>query len=654
MPTTASIPTGGPGSATSDGSTETGTDSDSDSDSDGPECDGIELAQDGVLDSRYHKAIDYVVITGSIYLNGEPLPDAAGPRGQVVFEYEPLIGSPGTASHALASAGPEDYTVVLPASVAQLLYVPDADACAAEPAGPMPCTGGVLITDVELTSSGVLDLDIPAISVAGLMTQNGEPTPAAADLRGHLEFAPSAGDAARTKAFSPAGETSYAATLLPGVYDISFVGNPNLCSAGAAAVPCNRGVLEAGRSLVSSGVLDLDVPRGRGQRRGHGQRSACGRRRREPRRDPFFAPPGAPPDDAAGGLVSAAFTASGPAEYAVSLVAGDYDASSWPRIQVCARTARRRSPCSPGPLLQSVTLTGSGVLDLDIPMIEVSGAVTLSGQPLPDELGDRGALHFARGEEGEPVPVALGVNGPADYSLALIPGAYNISLAANPELCDGATAPQLPCAGGRLAAVELATSGVLDLDLEAVQVTGAFTLNGAPLPSQTGPRGALSFADASGAAVTLPLGESGGYAVTVWPGAYDIVYAPADPCAGPPENHLPCGGGHLLTQVDLVMNGVLDVDIPAVDLSGAVTYEGASLPDLASSRGAIRWRRDDDAAFTVELEQSGPFQYAASIIPGSWVIEHVATPELCADDVPGFPLHRSGHTGLPAALRGEE
>ena len=68
------------------------------------------------------------------------------------------MGLPGAFTHTLGSAGAEDYSLVLPAGVVAVRYVPDADLCAASPEGPLPCTGGVLLAGVNIVDDGVLDL----------------------------------------------------------------------------------------------------------------------------------------------------------------------------------------------------------------------------------------------------------------------------------------------------------------------------------------------------------------------------------------------------------------------------------------------------------------------------------------------------------------
>lgn len=598
-----------------------------------PGCDGVELAQDGVLDLDVPKA-EYVVVSGQVLLNGGALPDAEGPRGQLRFDYSNSAGPPGSVTYALAATGAENYSVVLPAGSVSVHYVPDAALCGAHPEGPMPCSGGTVVAGATLADSGVLDLDIPAIVVAGAVTQDGEALPDADGDRGRIEFT-GAAELAASASLAASGPGAYEIALFPGTYDVAFAGNAALCADGAAPVPCNRGVVQSGVTLAASGVLDVDVRRVEvaGAVTVNGAAIADGVADRGSLR---FDPAGA---SDGGGLVVAPFGAAGPVSYAVSLVAGSYTIALVANPAQCSGEAPP-TPCVGGPVLASLDLSSSGTLDVDIPLIEIGGAITLAGGALPDESGDRGAVVFGR-DVADAATVALGAAGPKDYVLGLLPGQYAISYTANPGLCDGVTAPAMPCGGGPLQTLELKTSGVLDVDIPVVEISGQVTLAGGALPEQSVDRGSVVFAGAGGAALSVALGTGAfeGYAVTLMPGTYDVQYASAPECVGLPDDAMPCGGGRLAAGVSLASDGVLDVDIPAIEIGGLVTYAGKALPDLDMSRGALRWTRADGVAGgpMIGLETTGSLQYAVVVVPGRWIVDLAANPALCEDGVPAFP-----------------
>src|ERR1051325_8257235 len=115
-------------------------------------------------------------------------------------------------------------------------------------AGPLPCNSGVLETGVALTSSGVLDVDIPAVTVTGHVTLNHGALPATSLQR--LSFALGTDPGAQVYVAS-----SYSATLLPGTYAIAYV-----ASGCSGQLPCSSGVLVKSTAITTSGVLDIDIP----------------------------------------------------------------------------------------------------------------------------------------------------------------------------------------------------------------------------------------------------------------------------------------------------------------------------------------------------------------------------------------------------------
>ncbi|MEZ4385123.1 MAG: hypothetical protein R3A79_27585 [Nannocystaceae bacterium] len=598
------------------------------------DCEGIELAQDGVLDVDV-PAAEYVVISGKVLLNGDALPDADGPRGSLRFDYTPTVGAPGSATYALGDSGPENYSVVVPAGATSVHYVPDEGLCGAHPEGPMPCTGGALVGTIQLVDSGVLDVDIPVIVASGVVKQDGAALPDADDDRGHLEFIGRSGGVGSTAAFGADGPASYAMALFPGSYDVAFAGNAGLCAEGAAPVPCNSGVVLSGLTLEASGVLDVDVPRVEvsGAVTVNGAPMGDGAEDRGMLR--FDATGG----DAAGGLTTPAFGATGPVSYAASLVAGSYAVALVANPAQCAGEAAP-TPCVGGRILPSVALMSSGVLDVDIPRIDLSGKITLAGADLPDESGDRGAVAFAL-DGGDAASVALESAGALTYALSVLPGEYTIALAANAGLCDGVTAPSMPCGGGQLSALELTSSGVLDVDIPVVEVSGKITLEGAALPTQTVDRGSVVFAGAGEGSVAVPLGTDpfSNYAITMMPGTYAVSYAAAAmECVGLPDDAMPCGGGQLASGIALMSDGVFDVDIPAIDISGNITYDGGALPNLTMPRGVVQWTRAGAGAGpAIDLGTDGAKSYAVAIIPGRWVVGLTANAGLCDDAIPDFP-----------------
>jgi hypothetical protein len=428
---------------------------------------------------------------------------------------------------------------------------------------------------------------------------------------------------------SASGLGAYDVTLAPGTYDVLYGGNPAGCSGGAAPpLPCAGGVVKAGVALAASGVLDLDLQ----------PVKVCGTvtLRGAPlpatstRGAVVFVATGA---GGAGAVFSAPISAGQPTGYAVTLLPGTFDVRYSGSPDGCDATAAA-PPCAGGTLKSAVTLSASGVLDLDIPEVRVSGKVTARGAALTDSSGGalvfaaQGATPMAQGAAAGGATTALGQDG--TYAVFLMPGAYNVSFGGDPSGCELPSA-QLPCTGGPLKpGLVLMADGVLDLDVPSVTVTGMVTLNGAAPPANA-QRGAISFAPAGGAgghAVVLPSSGAATYRVALFPGSYTIGYAGGGGagCAGP----MPCNSGPLKTQVSLSADGVLDLDVPAVKVSGAVTVNGAAIGPATSSRGAVAFALAGGGAASAPIPASGAAQYSLTLLAGSYDVSFAGNAALCA------------------------
>jgi hypothetical protein len=223
-------------------------------------------------------------------------------------------------------------------------------------------------------------------------------------------------------------------------------------------------------------------------------------------------------------------------------------------------------------------IMNGGALDLDIKSIKISGNVTLNGAPLPAMRA--GALSF-NDAHSHSVLVALPASG--TYAVELAPGTYDVHYTPS-NAC--AQDSMLPCSGGLLkSGVALMSSGALDLDIQAVSVTGAITLNGQPLPEGV-PRGQILFVAGAGQPARGAINASGAgkYGTSLAPGTYDVVYVPMQSCASG-SSMLPCNGGILMSGVSLQSSGALDLDIKSVAVMGRVTLDGQAMP--AGPRGAI-------------------------------------------------------------------
>lgn len=550
-------------------------------------CPGVPITADGVLDLNLRA----VRVRGAVTLNGGALP--ARDHGALVF-----VDARTRTQTAVSLGAASAYEVTLPPGTYDLRYRPAAGCTGAT----MPCSGGVIRAGVALTADGVLDVDLRGVRVRGGVTLNGAAMPDATASRGALVLSPADGEPA-TSLVPATGAAAYDVMLLAGTYSLAWQGVAARCADASAAIPCNGGVIRAGVALAADGVLDLDLRsvRVRGAVTLNGA---------------------AAPADARGALTFAradgtaaavpVFGARG-GTYTVTLVAGRYDVAWAGSGGACGPSG---APCNGASLRTGVMLSSDGALDLDVRSVRVRGALTLAGAPLPDATAARGALVFAP-DGGGAASVAVSRAGAFTYDVVLSPGTYRVAWQGNAALCATAVSP-VPCNGGALrAGVNLSADGVLDLDMRAVRVRGAVRVNGAA-PATAG--AALEFALGDDRYARL-LGAGGAYDVTLLPGTYNLGWrGPAAACA---TTELPCNAAPLQANVMLTADGVLDLDARAVRVRGAVTLNGAALPE-STMRGALRFQGPSPAVGGVDLAlpSSGAGAYAVTLIAGAYTALH--------------------------------
>jgi hypothetical protein len=98
---------------------------------------------------------------------------------------------------------------------------------------------------------------------------------------------------------------------------------------------------------------------------------------------------------------------------------------------------------------------------------------------------------------------------------------------------------------------------------------------------------------------------------------------------------MPCVGGPI-TSANLTADGVLDIPLRAIGISGAVTLNGAPLPAATGDRGTLTFARTGGGGSVAHpLQSTGPTNYAFRIMPGTFVAAHEANAGLCG---PGIAL----------------
>lgn len=499
----------------------------------------VPLSADGVLDVD----IPVASVSGTVTLDGQLFLDDRAERGWLEFRGED--GS--VATKPFGASGAVGYSVTLFPGTYDVAFVGNPELCASSEASNAPCNSGVVVAGASLTADGLLDVDVPAVTVAGNVTLAGATLPDEAASRGSITFVGENLAPAASLGFGSVGPATYAMTVLPGTYDVHFAGNPEMCTwETASSVPCNGGPVVSGASLVANGVLDVDLTAvsvsGNVTLNGAEFPSEAAQRG-------WLALSRV---DGARALTDT-FGLVGAVSYEMTVLAGTYDVVYVPNPALCTPESVPQAPCNGATLIREMSLATSGVVDVDVPAVSIAGNVTVNGAPMQSEAADRGTLLFSLDGGGAVALPSFDLGGAYDYGLSLIPGIYTVSLAANPALCNGENNPAIPCISGTLLpSVELRADGALDVDVPAIQLSGSVTLEGQPLPEELRSRGGIRFFllgdDTSAVGGDLTSSGEGTYRITLLPGSYTTSHQASPALCGvdQPAPDIPCASQLLL------------------------------------------------------------------------------------------------------------
>lgn len=181
------------------------------------------------------------------------------------------------------------------------------------------------------------------------------------------------------------------------------------------------------------------------------------------------------------------------------------------------------------------------------------------------------------------------------------------------------------------------TSGVLDVDVPSVQVSATFTLGGEPFPPSAYEHGRILLRDpATGDELVLGDTRDGGGEVTVVPGTYALTYAWIDGDSVVPRNRR----SELATvEIPDVGSHELAVDVPVVELTGNLTFNGNTPPASQYENGSVvlvNTTTGDEVA----LGDTRDGEYRVRVIPGSYSPRYRAK---VAENV--APINRDARVG---------
>jgi hypothetical protein len=442
------------------------------------------------------------VVSGTIKVAGEP---SATDRGTLSL-------SRGSETFALGKTSMSSFSLrVLPGTY-DVIYQSKAG-------GKSTVKPGVV---VQLAGSTVIDVDIPAsvadlagpqgfdpslvMALKGSLTVKGEPPPA--DLLGFMLTAHSP-QAIRTLGNVTAG--GYSGGVPPGTYDIEL---SNVSETPAPAWRPLIGQVLAHDVVVSTDptLHDIDV--------------------RVAQLSGSVTILGLSP--LAGNLVLSSATAGratlipdSAGAFSQSILPATYD------VIYGAITDTTDGPRNSSALIKSglvVSEVGPNVLDVSVPSVAISGAITVAGSAVTEPVDDGSVYLRGAGEDQITLGTALG----GSYSTRVVPGTYDVYFRAADTLFSK-RAPLNP--NGKVKTITLAAGDAitLDIDVPAIEVSGTISIDGS-LVDKEYDGGRLWLNDGQYAPIPIGWTSTGKFSARVLPGTYDVLYEGTSPSKQAPFN----------------------------------------------------------------------------------------------------------------------
>ncbi len=233
-----------------------------------------------------------------------------------------------------------------------------------------------------------------------------------------------------------------------------------------------------------------------------------------------------------------------------------------------------------------------GVLNHQLYARELYGEITLNGQTMPPDRSDgrvtRGSIVFVDQSSGTQLKVDLPPEGPATYT-AVLPTdrAYDVVWRTGGfEDQSPHAADPLPPSAAVISALSSTDTGVVDFDVQTIEISGEVTAAGVALPDDGVldgvPRAVLEFRSVDYPSVSrLSLGEQGPgrFSVTLVPGDYEVelitAYSTYQDALNSYTRWTPCEGSP--GKCTLLNNGTMNFDVP----EGVIVGAPPSAPETA-------------------------------------------------------------------------
>jgi len=242
---------------------------------------------------------------------------------------------------------------------------------------------------------------------------------------------------------------------------------------------------------------------------------------------------------------------------------------------------------------------------VDVPSVQVSGALRLDGAPFPASQLHRGRAYL-QGVYGRGITMVWPTHTTDAVSMRVIPGAYHLVYE---HLVGDGLVPRN--AKARVARLALdADAPALALDIPSVDASLSYVLNGVPLPAEDYEDGVVELATANGDRV--PMGRtSAPPVVRMIPGNYDVRFTIESGGALVPRNR----DGLLAS--DLLVDGPTEVAFDVVTAQVGLLWDGAPPPDsVYDNADLVLVDRATGGETPVGNSRNQPF--GLRLLPGSY------------------------------------
>ncbi len=255
-----------------------------------------------------------------------------------------------------------------------------------------------------------------------------------------------------------------------------------------------------------------------------------------------------------------------------------------------------------------VAIGADTAIDLAVTTATLSGAVSIDGAAPPSGGSTRGRV-YVKSLGGDQISATLPATGPAAYSVPVFAGTYDVSY--DSRGLDTTVPDQSALVKKGVAVTGAAT---FDLALATATVTGTITQNGAALPAETSRgRVVLSAPDFSTTETSVAASGPATYTARVYAGSYDLAFDSRSSTSLPDQS--------VSLAKARAVSGALSAsfDVKVIDVTGAVTLNGAALPASTYSRGSIDFASPTGSGtVSAPLATTGAGSYSAHLYAGTY------------------------------------